>query len=91
MKIAKFHGATVSLFLAGDGGESGLDMYCENIGGTAHKCPYAMAEIMPMNEDARCARKQDGRCPVVAAQLDALKRAKAIIARRIKEIEDEAE
>ena len=53
VEIKKRFGTTISLYLDGHGYESGLDIICENGTETAHQCPFAMAEIMPMVEVER--------------------------------------
>lgn len=88
-RIAKRYGVTLSLYLDGTGGDSSLDLYCEHNSGTAYLCPHALGEIMPMEDGTMCTFKRDGQCSRYAAQLDALKRAKSVIAARIKEVEEE--
>ena len=87
--IQKRYGVTLSLYLDGTGGESSLDLYCEHNSGTAYLCPHAVGYVNPLPEGEMCMMKRDGRCPRYAAQLDALKRAKSVIAARIKEVEEE--
>ena len=79
VEIKKRFGATVSLYLDGHGYESGLDITCENGTETAHKCPFAMANIMPMNPGTACAFNDDGTCCRVVAKIRALTLAKNII------------
>lgn len=88
--IQKRYGVTLSLYLDGQGYDSSLDMYCEHHSGTAYKCPSAISDVMPMEEGSMCVRKRDGKCPCYDEQLAALKRAKSVIAARIKEVEEEA-
>ena len=84
VEIKKRFGATVSLYLDGHGYESGLDIICEHGTDTAHKCPFAMAEIMPMNPGTACACNDGGRCCRVVAKIRALTLAKNIISTEIK-------
>lgn len=88
-RISKRYGVTLSLYLDGTGGSNDLSLYCEHNSCTAYLCPYALGEIMPMEDGTMCMMKRDGMCPRHAAQLDALKRAKSIIVARIKEVEEE--
>ena len=87
--IQKRYGITLNLYLDGTGGASDLSLYCQHNSGTAYLCPYALGEIMPMEDGTMCALKRDGACPRHAAQLDVLKRAKSVISARIKEVEEE--
>jgi hypothetical protein len=86
---AKNFGVTVSLYLDGTSGESSLDMYCEHNMDTAFRCPYAIGYMNPLPEGEMCQMKHDSQCPRYAAQLDALKRMKSMIAARIKKVEEE--
>lgn len=86
----KRHGVTVNLYLDGSGYDSCLDLTCEN-SGTANKCKYALGEISPMPEGMPCCFREDGRCRLLVAQLDALKKAKSAIIAEIKEIESQIE
>lgn len=88
-KKAKNFGVTVSLYIDGVSGDSSLDLYCEHNTDTAFRCPYAIGSIHPLPEGEMCGMKYDSQCPRYAAQLDALKRAKSMIAARIKEVEEE--
>lgn len=88
-KKAKNFGVTLSLYIDGTGGDSSLDLYCEHNTGTAFMCPYAIGYTNPLPEGEMCMMKCNSQCPRYAAQLDVLKRAKSMIAARIKEVEEE--
>ena len=88
VEIKKRFGATVSLYLDGHGYESGLDITCENGTDTAHKCPFAMAEIMPMNPGMACAFNDCGTCCRVVAKIRALTLAKNIISSELKKLQN---
>ena len=88
VEIKKRFGATVSLYLDGHGYESGLDIICDNGTKTAHQCPFAMAEIMPMNPGTACACNDGGTCRRVVAKIRALTLAKNIISSEIKKLQN---
>ena len=88
VEIKKRFGATVSLYLDGHGYESGLDITCENGTDTAHKCPFAMAEIMPMTPGMACAFTDCGTCCRVVAKIRALTLAKKIISSELKKLQN---
>ena len=80
------------LHLDGQGGESDLMMTCDQLVGYQSDCKFALGMRMiggRLDPDYPCAYQVDGRCGCLAAQLDALKRAKSVIAAQIKEVEEE--
>ena len=91
-RIAKRHGVSVYLHLDGQGGESDLMMTCDQSVGYQSDCKFAQGMSMiggRLDPDYPCCFKADGQCCRLAAQLDALKRAKSVIAAQIKEVEEE--
>lgn len=83
--IEKRYGVSVNVYLDGHGYDSDIALTCEN-SDTAYLCPFARYEIMPMPEGAACCWRENGECCLLAAQLDALEKAKAAVVRKIEEV-----
>lgn len=87
--MSKHYGATVDVYIDGSGySEDSVSIECGCSMDAEWRCPFAMTETRPAEEGARCASKENGNCRRLAANLDALKRAKRLVAAKIREVED---
>lgn len=86
-------GVTVSLYLDGSGCSGGCDIQktCELPLEEQYRCPWAMADLMPMEPGTGCYYKDYGNCRKPGARIDALKKALAALKKDLKAEENEAE
>ena len=89
--IKKRFGATLNLYIDGQGYDSDITISCDNSTATQFKCPFALGEIMPMAEGSVCSFCDGSVCHKLAAHLEVLKKGQALIKKRIAEIEDQME
>lgn len=81
---AKRYGASVSIYIDGNGGESDCNVSCDLSQDDEYRCPFAVGYEMPLPPGARCHFRDFSRCPRHAARLAALESARRILAREIK-------
>lgn len=91
----KYYGPTVNVNIDGEGqGNDGVDVSCCLSMGEHHLCPFAGGYMMEggrLMEGQACHFRDGFTCRKVAARLASLERAKRLVAKTIRETEDELE